>query len=162
MQSDPKNPSSPNMITLVSEFYVEFAQYVTIISSETFSVNFKWSDGGEEVKWHQDIQFWPHTNYSPLTIGVYLNDVTDEMAPMGVIPSSHKRALFDLVDDNGQWTGAVSDKDLKTLYLDRAEWLKGPAGSVTVHSCRMVLGSAPNSSPQMRPLLLHTFSAGDA
>jgi hypothetical protein len=27
-------------------------------------LNFKASDGGAEVKWHQDIQFWPHTNYS--------------------------------------------------------------------------------------------------
>jgi len=28
-------------------------------------LNFKWSKGGDEVKWHQDISFWPHTNYSP-------------------------------------------------------------------------------------------------
>ena len=35
-------------------------------------LNFKWARGGAEVKWHQDIQFWPHTNYSPLTIGTYL------------------------------------------------------------------------------------------
>ena len=37
-------------------------------------LNFKWSKGGAEVKWHQDIQFWPHTNYSPLTVGTYLYD----------------------------------------------------------------------------------------
>ena len=30
-------------------------------------LNFKWSNGGEEVKWHYDISFWPHTKYSPLT-----------------------------------------------------------------------------------------------
>ena len=44
MQTDPKNPQSPNMITLGSEFNGAFAQYVTIRSSETFSVNCKWSD----------------------------------------------------------------------------------------------------------------------
>ena len=38
-------------------------------------LNFKWAAGGTEVKWHQDIQYWPHTNYSPLTIGIYLHDV---------------------------------------------------------------------------------------
>ncbi len=27
-------------------------------------LNFKWSSGGEEIKWHQDIQFYPHTNCS--------------------------------------------------------------------------------------------------
>jgi hypothetical protein len=32
----------------------------------------------------QDIQFWPHTNFTPLTIGVYLNDVTEDMGPMKV------------------------------------------------------------------------------
>jgi ectoine hydroxylase len=25
-------------------------------------LNYKWAAGGEEVKWHQDIQFWPHTD----------------------------------------------------------------------------------------------------
>ena len=25
-------------------------------------LNFKWAAGGEEVKWHQDITYWPHTN----------------------------------------------------------------------------------------------------
>ena len=49
-------------------------------------LNFKWSSGGEEVKWHQDIQYYPHTNYSVLAIGVYLEDVDDSMGPMGVIP----------------------------------------------------------------------------
>ena len=44
MQTDPKNPKSPNMITLGSELNGAFAQYVTIRSSETFSVNCKWSD----------------------------------------------------------------------------------------------------------------------
>ena len=35
-------------------------------------LNYKWAQGGEEVKWHYDISFWPHTNYSPLTVGTYL------------------------------------------------------------------------------------------
>ena len=38
-------------------------------------LNFKWGGGGEEVKWHQDIQFWPHTNSSerprPLLLCAY-------------------------------------------------------------------------------------------
>ena len=37
-------------------------------------LNFKWQNGGEEVKWHYDISFYPHTNYSPLTVGTYLYD----------------------------------------------------------------------------------------
>src|ERR1700722_92900 len=37
-------------------------------------LNFKWPRGGAEVKWHQDVQYWPHTNYSSLTMGTYLYD----------------------------------------------------------------------------------------
>ena len=44
MQTDPKKPTSPNIITLGSELNGAFAQYVTIRSSETFAVNCKWSD----------------------------------------------------------------------------------------------------------------------
>lgn len=125
-------------------------------------LNFKWASGGEEVKWHQDIQFWPHTNYSPLTIGVYMNDVTDEMGPMGIIPGSHKGELFDLFDDELNWTGAIKDRELGQVDLDSVVWLKGRRGSVTVHNCRMVHGSEPNRSTETRPLLLHTYASADA
>lgn len=125
-------------------------------------LNFKWADGGEEVKWHQDIQFWPHTNYSPLTIGVYMDDVDDEMGPMGVIPGSHNGELFDLYSDDGQWTGAIKDRDLPRVDLDKAVYLKGPRGSITIHNCRTIHGSMPNLSHRSRPLLLHTYASADA
>ncbi len=124
-------------------------------------LNYKWSGGGEEVKWHQDIQFWPHTNYDVLTIGVYLEDVTPEMAPMGVIPGSHNQRLHHLYE-NGRWTGHIADEDLADVAVDQAHYLQGPAGSVTVHHCRMVHGSAVNRSGAVRPLLLNAYSAGDA
>ena len=44
MQTDPKNPTRPNMVTLGSELNGAFAQYVAIKSSETFVVNCKWTD----------------------------------------------------------------------------------------------------------------------
>lgn len=125
-------------------------------------LNYKWSDGGEEVKWHQDIQFWPHTDFTPLTIGVYLEDVDDEMGPMGVLPGSHTGKLYDLYGKDGSWAGAIDDDESGELDLDRMVWLGGPAGSVTVHNCCMVHGSMPNQSPRARPLLLQTYSALDS
>ena len=122
-------------------------------------LNFKWSEGGEEVKWHQDIQFWPHTDFTPLTIGVYLSDVDPEMSPMGVLPGSHLGSLYDLYGSDGSWAGAMSDDDAAGLDLDAMEYLGGPAGSVTVHNCCMVHGSMPNNSARPRPLLLQTYSA---
>ena len=125
-------------------------------------LNFKWAEGGEEVKWHQDIQSWAHTNYSPLTIGTYLYDVGPEQGPLGVIPGSHKGPLFSQYNDKDQWTGDITDKDLDSVALDTADYLMGPAGSVTVHNCCTIHGSKPNLSDLGRPLLLNVYSAADA
>lgn len=125
-------------------------------------LNFKWSDGGEEVKWHQDIPFYPHTNYGVLAIGIYLDDVDDEMGPMGVIPGSHKGEIYNHYNDKDQWVGALDEKDYGRVKFDDVVWLKGPAGSVTVHHCRMVHGSLPNSSPRSRNLLINAYAAADA
>lgn len=125
-------------------------------------LNFKWSSGGEEVKWHQDIQFWPHSNYSLITIGVYLRDVDAAMGPMGVYAGSHKQALSSLRDAAGNWTGALSEAELAKLDPAKLGWCNGPRGTITVHHCRAVHGSPPNRSSRMRPLLLHTYAAGNA
>ena len=125
-------------------------------------LNFKWAEGGEEVKWHQDIQYWPHTNYSPLTIGTCLYDVGPDQGPLGVIPGSHRGDLFDEYNDKGQWVGCLSDQDLARVPLDTARYLMGPAGSVTIHNCRTIHGSRPNLSDLGRPLLLNVYSAADA
>ena len=125
-------------------------------------LNIKWADGGEEVKWHQDIQFWPHTDFSPLTIGVYLTDVDDEMGPMGIVPGSHLGELYDLTDADGSWAGSLREADAARAAVDTADYLRGPAGSVTVHNCCAVHGSAPNRSDRSRPLLLQTYSRADS
>ena len=125
-------------------------------------LNFKWSAGGAEVKWHQDIQYWPHTNYSPLTMGIYLTDVGLEQGPLRVLPGSHEGELFDLYDDAGAWVGALADRDVARLDTSKAVDLVGPAGSVTIHNCRTVHSSARNESGFGRPLLLNVFSAADA
>ncbi len=125
-------------------------------------LNYKWSSGGEEVKWHQDIQFWPHTDFTPLTIGLYLDDVDDEMGPLGVLPGSHRGQLYDMYDDYGRWAGAMSEADIASIDMDAMVWLTGPTGSVTVHNACMVHGSLPNHSDRPRPLLLQTYSAIDS
>ena len=49
-------------------------------------INYKYPGGGEIVKWHQDICFWPHTNYSPVTLGLYLDGCEDAQGPLTLIP----------------------------------------------------------------------------
>jgi ectoine hydroxylase len=126
-------------------------------------LNFKWAQGGEEVKWHYDISFWPHTNYSPLTVGTYLYDCGMEQGPLGVIPKSHLREeMFTQYDDKGNWVGCLNERDSATLDLSTAKYLTGPAGSLTLHNCRTVHGSPRNTSDLGRPLLLNTLTSADA
>ena len=124
-------------------------------------LNFKAKRGGEEVRWHQDIQFWPHTNYSPLTIGVFLADVEENMGNVGFVPESHKGELFDQYDGE-DWVGCLSDVDCERASVETAVFPTGPAGSITVHNCRTIHGSTKNVSDRERPLLLQTYAAADA
>ncbi len=125
-------------------------------------LNFKWRSGGNAVQWHQDIQFYPHTNYSPLTIGTYLYDAGADDGPVAILPGSHEGPLYDLYDGNGQWTGALSEADAGALDLGGVRHLTGPAGSITVHNCRAVHGSPPSAASTGRPLLLNAYAAADA
>lgn len=124
-------------------------------------LNFKWSEGGDAVQWHQDIQAWPHTSFSVLTFGVYLENTSSEQGPLTALPGSHRGPLFEQFDDNGRWTGALSARDLATLPTERAVEMSGPAGTVVLIHCRVVHGSAANNSTHLRPLLLNVYSAAD-
>src|SRR6266478_3618225 len=125
-------------------------------------LNFKWSEGGDAVRWHQDIQAWPHTNFSVLTFGVYLDDTGPEQGPLTALPGTHRGPLFELFDDDGNWTGALTARDTATLPISTATDLCGPAGTVVLLHCRVVHGSATNSSSRMRPLLLNVYASADA
>jgi ectoine hydroxylase len=126
-------------------------------------LNFKWAQGGEEVKWHYDISFWPHTNYSPLTVGTYLYDCGMDQGPLGVLPKSHLiDPMLSQYDAKGNWTGCLSEADVRKLDTSKAVYLTGPAGSLTIHNCRTLHSSPRNESDLGRPLLLNTMTSADA
>ncbi len=128
-------------------------------------LNFKWHDGSDEVKWHQDIQFYPHTNYNVLAIGTYMADTAAGDGPITVLPGSHEGPLYDLYDDDGNWTGSLKDRDAAALDTSKAVTLEGPAGSITVHSARTVHCSAPTAADNagsQRPLLINAYNSADA
>jgi ectoine hydroxylase-related dioxygenase (phytanoyl-CoA dioxygenase family) len=125
-------------------------------------LNFKWHDGGDEVKWHQDIQFYPHTNYSPLTVGLYLHDVGPDEGPLMALAGSHNGPLYDQYDEAGNWQGCLSPADAAKLDLGKARAMTGPAGTITIHNCRTVHGSPPSKRADGRPLLLNAYTSADA
>ena len=124
-------------------------------------LNFKWNDGNDDVKWHQDVQFFPHTNYNVFTIGCYLNDTGMKNGPLGVIPGSHQEKLYDLYHGE-DWTGCLNDADADSLSMKDVEYLTGGAGSITIHNCRTLHFSPPSQSVEPRPLLLNCYTSADA
>ncbi len=125
-------------------------------------LNFKWFDESDTVKWHQDIQFFPHTNYNVFTIGCYLADTDISNGPLAVLPGSHNGPLYNLYDGNGNWTGCLNDEDAATIDMAKAGYLTGRAGSVTIHNCRALHYSPSSKSLEPRPLLLNCYSSADA
>ncbi|MBH67389.1 MAG: phytanoyl-CoA dioxygenase [Rhodospirillaceae bacterium] len=125
-------------------------------------LNYKWPGTGELVKWHQDIPAWPHTNYSPVTLGVYLDDVTPKHGPLLCIPKSHKGPLYVHRDAEGNWTGAIFSSDLEGIDIKTAIEALGSAGTLVAINCRTIHGSGVNMSRNVRPLALFVYSSADA
>jgi len=127
-------------------------------------LNFKWPTDRESnsVDWHQDIPFYPHTNYNVLAIGTYLHDTTDEHGPLTVLPDSHNGPLYEHFDEARNWTGHLRADDAAGLNESKAVSLRGPKGSITVHSARLVHASRPAQAAGMRPLLINSYAAADA
>lgn len=125
-------------------------------------LNFKWFDASDTVKWHQDIQFFPHTNYNVLTIGCYLSDTTMENGPLAALRGSHNEDLYNQYNSEGSWTGMLSDEDAASVDTSRVEYLTGKAGSITIHNARTLHYSPASKSPVPRPLLLNCYTSADA
>jgi ectoine hydroxylase len=125
-------------------------------------LNYKWPGSGEVVKWHQDIPAWPHTNYSLVTLGLYLGDVPAEQGPLTCVRGSHTGPIFVHRDEAGAWTGAIRDADMATVDLSQAEDLTGPDGTLIAINCRTVHASRANATARVRPVALFVYSSADA
>jgi len=124
-------------------------------------LNFKWARGGQDFKWHQDIPAWPHTNYSPVTAGIYLEDCGVEQGPLIALAGSHQGPLHSMYDAEGRWVLAIPEERLDA-EPGRRHVLTGPAGTLILLNCRTVHGSQRNDSPRGRPFLLYVYSSADA
>lgn len=125
-------------------------------------LNFKWFDASDTVKWHQDIQFFPHTNYNVITIGCYLADTDMSNGPLAALKGSHNDDLYNQYDAEGNWTGMLSDEDAAHVDSSRVEYMTGKAGSITVHNARTLHYSPASKNPIPRPLLLNCYTSSDA
>jgi ectoine hydroxylase-related dioxygenase (phytanoyl-CoA dioxygenase family) len=125
-------------------------------------LNFKWPHGGQRFDWHQDIPAWPHTDYSPVTVGLYLEDCGAAQGPLKAIRGSHLPPLHSMYDKDGNWVLRIPEDELPADWQDEVVSLTGTAGSLVLLNCRVIHGSAGNDSAQMRPLLLNVYSSADS
>jgi len=125
-------------------------------------LNVKSEMGTRGFKWHQDIQGWPHTDFSPVTFGIYLNGCDADQGPLQFMRGTHEGPLFSMYDDAGAFVVRVNDADLATLKDREIVTATGGPGTTVLLNCRTVHGSEINRSPKMRPLVLPVFSSADS
>jgi ectoine hydroxylase-related dioxygenase (phytanoyl-CoA dioxygenase family) len=126
----------------------------------TSKLNVKAAKYGASVDWHQDFAFYPQTNDDVLAVGVMLDDVTEENGPLMVFPGSHRGPILDH-HSGGVFAGTI---DLAANGLDpsRAAKLMAPAGSISIHSARIIHGSDYNRSARDRGVIFYEMMAADA
>jgi hypothetical protein len=125
-------------------------------------LNVKSGKGSRGFSWHQDIPAWPHTDFSPVTIGIYIDGCTDDQGPLTVAEGSHDGPLFSMYDDAGNYVVKIRDRDLGWLTQDKIRRVTGGPGTTLLLNCRAVHGSAPNKAEAARPLLLPVYSSADS
>jgi len=125
-------------------------------------LNVKSAMGTRGFKWHQDIQGWPHTDFSPVTIGIYIHGCTRDQGPLAFMRGTNHGPLFSMYDPNGNWVVRVPDADLPALKNKEVVEAVGGPGTTVLLQCRTVHGSVENRSPRARPLLLPVYSSADS
>ena len=125
-------------------------------------LNLKSGRGSRGFQWHQDIQAWPHTDYSPVTIGVYVDGCGPEQGPLAMVRGSHLGKLYSMYDETGAFAVRVAPEEIGWLRDEMIDAPTGPPGTVVLLGCRTIHGSRRNDSDRDRPLLLAVYSSADS
>ena len=123
-------------------------------------LNIKEANGGAAVDWHQDWAFYPHTNADLLAVGIMIDDIDENNAPLMVVPGSHQGKTLNH-HFQGVFSGSVNP-DSENIDLSTAVKLTGSAGSASFHHVKALHGSSPNFSDRPRRLLLLEYASADA
>jgi len=125
-------------------------------------LNVKSERGTRGFKWHQDIPAWPHTDYSPVTIGIYLTGCDPEQGPLSFLRGSHLGPLHSMYDDSGAFVVHVRHEVAASIPAHMVVTAIGGPGTTVLLNCRTIHGSIENHSDRARPLLLPVYSSADS
>lgn len=125
-------------------------------------LNFKSGRGSRGFKWHQDIPAWPHTDYSPVTIGVYIEGCDPDQGPLSMVRGSNHGALYTQYDHHGNYMVRCREEDVDWVREEMVDAPTGGPGTVVLLHCRTIHGSRTNHSDAPRPLLLVVYSSADS
>jgi hypothetical protein len=125
-------------------------------------LNVKSERGTRGFKWHQDIPAWPHTDYSPVTIGIYIDGCGPEQGPLSFVRGSHHGPLHSMYDEAGAFVVHVRDGEMRGVTDDMIVNATGGPGTTVLLNCRTIHGSLENRGDRPRPLLLPVYSSADS
>jgi len=123
-------------------------------------LNFKSSEGGTEVKWHQDFPFTPHSNADLVTALLALDEVDETNGPLIAALGSHRAGLAEIWHD-GKFTG-IAGEAASATWAKEAKVFTMKAGSVCLMHTRAGHCSGPNRGTRPRRLFIAVYSAEDA
>ncbi len=125
-------------------------------------LNVKSEQGTRGFKWHQDIPGWPHTDYSPVTIGVYLDGCAPDQGPLTCVRGSHLGKLHSMYDEAGNFVVHIRESEIPDFPPEMIEPALGDPGTTLLLNCRTIHGSMENRADRARPLLLPVYSSADS
>lgn len=102
---------------------------------------------GRETPMHQDINYWPLEPQINITAWIALEDVTEENAPLMIIPGSHQKML-----PHTAAPGKIFGEEADPAQVDMSKAITLPmrAGQFIIFSERLVHGATANHSPIRR------------
>lgn len=125
--------------------------------------------GRLSLPWHQDYGPWLHHDGMPtpraLSIGIYLDEVTEFNGPIMYIPKSHSAGLLDF--EVLEVPGTTPIPSLPSAIVSELAQKngivapKGPPGSLVVFDCQTAHASGPNMSPWPRNLIYLSYNRLD-
>lgn len=174
MEMEPHQPPDGTRIRRIYEPCTHYSYFRTFSESDALldaveqllgpqlqfhysKINMKPAAIGSVVDWHQDLAYYPLTNWDSLAVLFYLDDTHRTNGCLQVIPGLQQRPLMDHTCD-GIFQGRITEQ----VDESKAILLEGAAGTAIFMNGMTPHASAPNTSSRPRRTLILSYRAADA